>query len=194
MKKSTFFGMAGAAAGLFTSLSQANATINLILNPTFNPGFTDWVVTGASATVVPSSGPGFSNAAEFGNTVDTLSQAVPTISGDSYEVSFYFKITDTSESPNNSFDVTFGGQTLASATDSLFPNYAQLLTTITASGPSSTLDFTGTNAAGNILVSNVVVSDNGVVPEPSTVIALSAASLGLTGMVLCRRKQKFLVD
>jgi len=191
MKKSIVFGMAGAAVGLFASLSQANASINLILNPTFNTSdFTDWSVTGASAAVVPSAGTGFSNAAQFGDTIDTVSQTVSTVAGDTYDVSYYFKITNTSQSPDNSFDVTFGGQTLGSGTDSFFPNYAELIEPVTASGPSSTIDFTGTSSGGNIFVSNVVVTDEGVVPEPSTVAVLSIAGVGLAGLILSRRRQR----
>ena len=183
--------MAGAAVGLFASLSQANASINLILNPTFNTSdFTDWSVTGASAAVVPSAGTGFSNAAQFGDTIDTVSQTVSTVAGDTYDVSYYFKITNTSQSPDNSFDVTFGGQTLGSGTDSFFPNYAELIEPVTASGPSSTIDFTGTSSGGNIFVSNVVVTDEGVVPEPSTVAVLSIAGVGLAGLILSRRRQR----
>jgi hypothetical protein len=160
---------------------------NLVNNCGFETGvsITNWTTARASMgslvgvnPVNPNSG---SFAAFFGASspplVDQISQSIPTIAGNAYDVSFF--LTDTVVTPgavpNNQFTAMFGSTVLLSLINAAPFPYTEFDNTVLATGPSTTISFSAYNVPDFFYLDDV-----SVVPVPSPALP-PWASLALLG-------------
>jgi hypothetical protein len=178
-----------AMTGLLSAASICDGDINnLVKNCGFETGdFTDWTVAYAASgsfltvdTFDPNSG---SYDASFGasdSEVDTITQTLATIAGDSYAFSFY--LFDRNEQAGL-FQADFDGNQELDVTTAP-GSYQQYIFDVTASTDSTVIQFDGYNAAARFVLDDVQVDDLGpAVPEPASFLlagfGLAAASIGL---------------
>ena len=116
----------------------------------------------------------------------TLSQALSTISGERYDISFWMaNCPDRAECKPNGMKVEFGGQTLlpSQAFDSF--GWTQFVfSNILATSNSSTLSFSGYNTPAFFMLDDISVAQAALpsVPEPGTLMLVGlAGALGLAG-------------
>ena len=116
----------------------------------------------------------------------TLSQALSTISGERYDISFWMaNCPDRAECKPNGIKVEFGGQTLlpSQAFDSF--GWTQFVfSNILATSNSSTLSFSGYNTPAFFMLDDISVAQSALpsVPEPGTLMLVGlAGALGLAG-------------
>lgn len=150
-----------------------------------------WTVTAGTITVVGTDTVfGISHSGnqmvylDFEASVNTISQTLTTVVGQSYTISYW--LADTSP---NTVIVTFGGQTLFNGTsptngiDSA-SDYVQYTFTATATSTSTVLSITGqwldTGASGTLL-DDVSVTPNGPPPTPAP-SSLYLCLIGLAGL------------
>jgi hypothetical protein len=151
------------------------AKANLVVNGSFDSDLSGWSLTNADFTGWDSSGnPGgsISNGNIGGNA--QLSQAIPTVSGGLYEITFQF---NNDGSDNDFFSVIFGGNILYSSSPvQLTSDWQDFSFTALASGASSELVFEGFDDPAWWYVDNVYVNQINVqVPGPLPLAATVAA-------------------
>jgi hypothetical protein len=99
----------------------------------------------------------------------TLSQTIATTAGKTYTVSFWLQ---NEASGGNDFTATWNGQTLLSLTNAAQSGYTQYTYTVTATGNSSTLEFSAQNNPSQWDLDNVSVVD-----PPTTSATANATSV-----------------
>jgi hypothetical protein len=99
----------------------------------------------------------------------TLSQTIATTAGKTYTVSFWLQ---NEASDGNDFTATWNGQTLLSLTNAAQSGYTQYTYTVTATGNSSTLEFSAQNNPSQWDLDNVSVVD-----PPTTSATANATSV-----------------
>jgi hypothetical protein len=178
------------AVALVVGVAGPAGATSIVLNGSFETGdFTSWTLAGNTGfTGVQCPGAGFApdgNCDGFFGQVGsngTLSQTLPTIIGQSYEIRFAWQPGGGSTSL---FSAAFDGFTLFSATDAPASAFQFLSFVRTASAASTNLVFTFRDDPGFILLD--AVSVQAAVPEPVT---LSLVGLGLVGARLLGLRKK----
>ena len=174
--------------------------------PSTNTAPKDWIFTPAANSsdfaIDPASPPAPGGAhsgtcfvafGAFGDTPDELSQAISTIAGHRYDISFY--VAPSGLIPA-SFAADFGTTTLVSeinppgVNDPANGNYLLETFTETATASSELLAFFGFDNSSFVSLDDVSVTDLGAaaVPEPAS-LALVAAGLVATGLIRRRKAQ-----
>lgn len=178
--------LAAAVVALCAVSSGAHA--NLVTNGGFESGdFTGWVQSG-NATFNGVECPGAGLVAEgacdafFGpvGSNSTLSQDIATQAGGVYSISFDFKADGGTPSI---FSADFGGSLLTSLVNPPGGLYSHFSFLETATGPTTTLQFTFRDDPGFLNLDDVRVE----APEPLT---LSLFGAGLVGAAAMRRRKK----
>jgi hypothetical protein len=116
--------------------------------------------------------------AEFVSTTSTLSQSLTTIAGDNYDFSFWLYADVGSP---NSFTASFGSdEVLDLANSDTFASYELEDFTVTATGTTTPIEFTGASDGGAWFLDDVSVTDEGpATPEPASVALFGSGPLGL---------------
>jgi hypothetical protein len=180
---------------LFLVARRADAS-SLLLNGGFETGtFANWTVTPGTissltvSTAAPESGlyaANFGGADLGGGNRDTISQTFATIAGGVYAVDFWLRndlLSCTLTCAANDFFVSWNGTTILSrASAPSFP-YTEFSFLELATGPTSTLTFSGANEPGFYRLDDVSVS---AVPEPASLMLVG----GGLGLLLARRRRR----
>lgn len=179
-------------AGVALAFATPAAAQELVTNGGFETGdFAGWTqsgnteFTGVQGGGVEASG---SFGAFFGpiGSIGTITQTLATNVGQSYLISF--DLLNQGGNPNF-YNVTFGGLSLFSATDSAEFGYTNFSTTATAASASTNLAFNFQHNPRFWFLDNVsVTAVNGAVPEPATWAMMLIGFFGL-GAALRRRRQ-----
>jgi hypothetical protein len=159
---------------------------NLVINGGFELGdFTGWTVSGSVSVSdnYPNTG---DFAADFSGTgvteVGTISQAITTIMGEPYVFDFWVSNVGIINQADL-FQASFGGNMVLNLVNTNPFPYTDHMYTLTATGPSTTIQFSGFDpdiyALDDVSVTRVSV------PEPSTLLLFGA---GLAGVGLLRRR------
>lgn len=177
---------------------------NLVTNGGFETGdFTGWIVTGPGCSaVVASLGESLACLGGFVNEVPphsgtfaaifplggtgTISQTLATNLSDTYILAFWLSSVDNGfgVSPNG-FDASWGGDSLLSLSDISADGYTEyIFSGLVPTGSSTTISFSGFDSPAALGLDDVSVA---AVPEPSSLLSLSA---GLLGLMAARRQRQ----
>jgi hypothetical protein len=170
-------------------------TGNLVTNCGFETGsFSGWTVTAAAqgSNLIVALGTSFVNSgtfgAGFGATMppfeDMISQSIPTVAGQAYDISFFLENFDVGP---NQFTAMFDGTTLLSLTNSGPFGYTEFTDIVTATSSSTTLSFAAYQVPSFFGLDDIsVVPAATPVPEPASFALLGGAMLVFG--VVCRRR------
>ena len=186
----SFTATATDSVGNVSSLSSPlvmtlNTPVNLVANGNFATGdFTDWTLGGNYTST--STGPeiftdangegGSTYAAGMGSVGadGTLSQTIATTAGQTYTLSFWLQ---NEGSTGNDFKAIWNGQTLLSLTNAAQFGYTEYTDTVTATGSTTTLEFSAANAPSQWDLDNISLTANGTssTPPPAAPVISSGA-------------------
>ena len=179
-----------------TSSSPPPSGSNLVANGNFaTDNFTDWTIGGnyTSTTYGPEifidtdAEGGSTYAAGMGSVSSdgTLSQTIATTAGDTYTLSFWLQ---NEELGTNDFKAIWNGQTLLSLTNAAASGYTEYTYTVTATGSTTTLEFSAANGPSQWDLDNISLTPVGsttttppAAPVISTGVANSNELVTLTG-------------
>jgi hypothetical protein len=178
------------ALGLVTGVAGTAGATSIVVNGGFETGdFTGWTLGGNTGfTGVTCPGPGFvpeGNCQAFAGPVgtnETISQSLPTVIGQSYEIRFAI---DPDGGNPSLFSASFGANTLVNSTNPPDSPVQFLSFVRTATAGSTNLVFTFRDDPGFLFLD--AVSVQAAVPEPMT---LSLVGLGLGCARLFQSKRK----
>jgi hypothetical protein len=183
------------ALGLSAVSPHAAQAQELVQNGGFETGdFTDWTVNSPNGDtfVLPLDAHSGTYAAIFGDMTGdgTITQNIATTPGGSYNFSFYLHTVGVSP---NDFSASFDGKQVFTETDAPGDaTYNQYSYTVTASGSSTPIVFSGKDPTGSINLDDVSVTPASVsvAPEPSAVATVGIIALLTAGLMLraCKRK------
>ena len=145
------------------------ASANLVTNGSFETGdFTGWTLGGnytGGQTYINNQSESGAYAAAIGSmgSDGTLSQTLQTTAGQQYTLSFW--VANQGSGPND-FAVKWNGTTLASGVNASATGYTQVTFTVTATGPTSTLEFDARQDPSHWSLDNISVTAIGT-PAPS---------------------------
>ena len=145
------------------------ASANLVTNGSFETGdFTGWTLGGnytGGQTYINNQSESGAYAAALGSmgSDGTLSQTLQTTAGQQYTLSFW--VANQGSGPND-FAVRWNGTTLASGVNASAMGYTQVTFTVTATGPTSTLEFDARQDPSHWSLDNISVTAIGT-PAPS---------------------------
>jgi hypothetical protein len=181
--------------GAFSAASRHAQAQNLVQNPNFFSGLTDYTTTADTDDNVfantfgggPTNPTGGTNAAEgeFSGSPAVISQSLTTTPNTLYLVTFAYAVDPGTD---DSFTVTFGNQTrtyTTSTSDGSNP-FDVVSFTATSSSPDSTLTFTGTEGA--FAVSELDVEAGPVPVAGGGALSFGLIAAGLAGRQFCRRR------
>ena len=167
-------------------------TTNLVANGNFATGdFTDWTLGGnytSGQIFIDTDGEGGSTyAAGLGSTGGsdgTLSQTIATTAGQTYTLSFWLQ--NEGGASSNDFTATWDGQPLVALTNASASGYTEYTFTVTATGGTSTLEFSAANNASQWNLDNISLTAGSSTSAPaapaiSTGVENSNQSVTLTG-------------
>ena len=158
-----------------------------------NPGFETGDFTGYSVTGPVFIGGGAHSGirtAQFSgiNNFGTLTQSIPTVAGQMYNISFFLRNTG---GPDNEFKALFGTTQGVDVLNAQPFGYQQFSFQAQASGSTATLGFTGFNNQNTFLLDDISVTAASPVPEAPTPISFGLLlALGLGGIVVAARRKK----
>jgi len=179
-----------------TSSSPPPSGPNLIANGNFATGnFTDWTLGGNYTSSFYGPEIFIDTDAEGGSTYaagmgsvgsdGTLSQTIATTAGQTYTLSFWLQ--NEGSSPND-FAAIWNGQTLLSLSNAAQSGYTEYTYTVTATGSTTTLEFSAANGPSQWDLDNISLTANGTSTPPppaapviSTGVENSNESVTLTG-------------
>ena len=195
------------------SICNAIST-NLVANCGFETGdFTSWTLSGNDVPmelgnlygvegidpldgISPHSGSDQAYFADLVSNATTLSEAIVTIPGVFYQISWYLaQDTAPAGTYSNLFSASFGSTSLTSLAAVPVEGYTSYTLSAMATSASTVLSFTLGDDLGEFLLDDVVVSTGsatGVSPEPGTWLLLLSAG-GFSAILAARRKGRFCV-
>jgi Bacterial Ig domain/Protein of unknown function (DUF642) len=176
------------AAG--SSGSSASSGANLVTNESFETdSFSGWTVGGNSGAstygaqiFIDTDAESGAYAAGLGSmgSDGTLSQTVATTAGDTYTLSFWLQ---NEAAGANDFKAIWNGQALVSLTNAAQSGYTQYTYTVTATGSSSTLEFSARNDPSQWDLDNVSLTLPALTVETVAVSGTAAEGQTLTAKV-----------
>lgn len=174
----------GRALGVLALLIVPLAHANIVVNGGFEAGdLSGWTVSGSLIAAdnvldLPYYHPKEGNWwADFGTvppTVGSLSQTLPTLAGQNYQVSFWLKYDG---DPNAYFKARWNGTPLLALGPGAAFDYTKFEFNVSATGSGTLLDFQANNESGDWLLDNVTAA----VPEPQTWLMGLFTTVGLGG-------------
>jgi hypothetical protein len=112
---------------------------------------------------------------------DAISQAISTIPGQSYTISFW--LANVSVDPSNSFQVQWGGTIIQTLSNQDAFGYTDYTSTVQATASSEQLAFLAWNNTGVFYLDDVSVNGSSAsVPIPPNVLLLGSGLIGLVGV------------
>ena len=171
-------------AGSTTTTPPAASGSNLVANGNFATGdFTNWTLGGnyTDTTYGPEifidtdAEGGSTHAAGMGSVGSdgTLSQTIATTAGQTYTLSFWLQ---NEASGTNDFKAIWNGQTLLSLTNAAQSGYTEHTYTVTATGSTTTLEFSAANSPSQWDLDNISLTASGTSPATTNSLAGSSGS------------------
>ena len=183
---------------VLVSVTAPLTAANIVANPGFETGdFTGWIPGGDTSFTFISTTADFVHSGTYGAGFGpfffdgTLSQSLATTAGQPYVLSFW--LANLGDVPNH-FSVAWDGQVLFSFLDAVSFPYQQHSYNVTASGPSTAIDFTFYDFPSFLALDDVSVdipaagNDPLATPEPAT-LGLLLGGLGMVGIGVLRRRK-----